>query len=139
MHGTMSLKRFCNLRINYVLFIFNLITLGQGLQNLRTGAKFGNSYYAFSPFILRTLPCEPNAFRKGVRKVINVVATWSLGKTIQKVKWSAVGPTVKIIYGWWGEVKVMLKLVCYNCGVTILETRYSIFFPLCCLYYVRFC
>jgi len=27
-------------------------------------------------------------------------------------------------------VKVMLKLACNNCGVTILETRYSTFFPL---------
>ena len=40
------------------------------------------------------------------------------------------GRTVKGIYGWWIEVKVMLKLVCNNCGVTILETRCSTFFPL---------
>ena len=53
----------CVCIVCYVLFIFNLVTSGQGLQNLLTSAKFGTSYYAFSPFILRTLPCEPNAFR----------------------------------------------------------------------------
>jgi len=30
----------------------------------------------------------------------------------------------------------MLKLVCNICEVTILETRCSTFFPLCCLSYV---
>jgi hypothetical protein len=40
------------------------------------------------------------------------------------------GRTVKGIYGWWSEVKVMLKLVCITCGVTILETRCSTFLPL---------
>jgi len=30
------------------------------------------------------------------------------------------------------EVKVLLKLVYYICAVTILETRYSTFSPLCC-------
>jgi hypothetical protein len=39
------------------------------------------------------------------------------------------GRTVKVTYGLWGEVKVMLKLVCNTCGVTILETRCSTFFP----------
>ena len=38
-----------------------------------------------------------------------------------------------------GEHKVMLKLVCGTCGVTILETRYSTFFLLCCFCYVRCC
>jgi len=38
-----------------------------------------------------------------------------------------------------GEVKVMLKLVRNTCGVTILETRHSTFFPLCCFYYVHCC
>jgi hypothetical protein len=35
------------------------------------------------------------------------------------------------------EVKVMSKLVCNACGVTILETRFNTFFPLCCFSYVR--
>jgi len=30
------------------------------------------------------------------------------------------------------EVKVLLKLTSYTCGVTILETRYSTFSPICC-------
>ena len=77
--------RFCILRVSYVLFFFKLVSLGQGLQNVCTSAKFGTSYYAFSPFILGTLRCELNAFRKRVAKVINVLATWSLGKTIQKM------------------------------------------------------
>jgi hypothetical protein len=42
------------------------------------------------------------------------------------------GSTVKGTYGWWSEEKIMLKLVCNTCGVTILETRCSTFFPLCC-------
>ena len=71
--------------------------------------------------ILGALPCKPNAFRKRVRKVINVVnRSKCVLKTIQKcseVKWSAVKRgksrrTVKGIYGWWSEVKVMLKLLC---------------------------
>jgi len=47
------------------------------------------------------------------------------------------GRTVKGIYGW--EVKVMLKLVFITCGITILETRRSNFFPLCCFSYVHCC
>jgi len=31
----------------------------------------------------------------------------------------------------------MLKLMCNTCGVTLLETRCSIFFPLCCFSYVH--
>jgi len=31
----------------------------------------------------------------------------------------------------------MLKLVCNTCGVTILETTCSTFFPLCCFSYVH--
>jgi len=37
------------------------------------------------------------------------------------------------------EVKVLLKLVCYTCGVTILETKDSTFSPLCCFSYVHCC
>ena len=102
--------------------------------------------------ILETLSCKPNALKKSVRRVIIVVnwrkcecivnylkMQWSELKRTE-VMWSEVsamkggksGRTVKGIYGWWSEVKVLLKLVCYTCGVTILETRYSTFFPLCC-------
>jgi len=49
------------------------------------------------------------------------------------------GRIVKGICGWWSEVKVMLKLVCISCGVTILETKCSIFFPLCCFSYMQCC
>jgi len=38
-----------------------------------------------------------------------------------------------------GEVKVLLKLVCYTCGVTILETMYSTFSPLCSFSCVHCC
>jgi hypothetical protein len=48
------------------------------------------------------------------------------------VKGGKSGLTVKGMYGWLSEVKVTFKLVCITCGVTILETRCSIFFPLCC-------
>jgi hypothetical protein len=33
----------------------------------------------------------------------------------------------------------MLKLVCYTCRVTVLETKYSTLSPLCCFYYVHCC
>jgi len=67
--------------------------------------------------ILGTLPCKPSAFRKRVRRVINVV-NWREREWVVnclKVQWSEVkcsavkgvksGCTVKGIYGWWGEVK----------------------------------
>jgi hypothetical protein len=38
----------------------------------------------------------------------------------------------------WSEVKVLLKMVCCTCGLTILETRYRSFSPLCCFSYVHF-
>ena len=44
--------RSCNLKINYILFFLNFVTLGQGLQNFRTSAKFGTNYYTFSPSVL---------------------------------------------------------------------------------------
>jgi hypothetical protein len=52
------------------------------------------------------------------------------------------------VYGWWSEVKwsevkVQLKLVCYTCGLTTLETRYSCFsyihFILICTVVVLYC
>ena len=101
--------------------------------------------------ILRTLPCKPNAFRKRVRKVINVV-NWGKGvlklsKSVvkwSKVKWSegqcSESGAYREGYLWvakWSEMKVMLKLVCSTCGETILETRCSTFFPLCCFSYAH--
>jgi len=53
------------------------------------------------------------------------------------VKGGKSGCTVKGTYGWWSEVKVMSKLVCNTCGVTILDTMCSTFFPLCCFSYVH--
>ena len=38
---------------------------------------------------------------------------------------------------WLCEVKVLLKMVCYTCGLTTLETRYCSFSPLCCFSYVH--
>jgi len=35
-------------------------------------------------------------------------------------------------------VKVVLKMVCYTCGLTTLETKYCSFSPLCCIFYVHF-
>jgi hypothetical protein len=53
------------------------------------------------------------------------------------------GCTVKGIYGWCSEVKVLLKMVCYTCGLTILETRYCCFsythFVLICTVVVLYC
>jgi hypothetical protein len=91
-----------------------------------------------------------------VRRVINVVnwrkCEWVVNYLKSAVKWSEVqcseggklGCTKKGIYGgWsevkWSEVKVLLKLVCYTCGATILETRYSTFSPLCCFSYLCYC
>jgi len=47
---------------------------------------------------------------------------------VGEVKWS------KVKWGemQWSEVKVLLKLECYTCGLTTLETRY------CCFSYVHF-
>jgi len=36
------------------------------------------------------------------------------------------------------EVKVLLKMVCYTCGLTTLETRYCSFSPLCCFSCMHF-
>jgi len=36
------------------------------------------------------------------------------------------------------ELKVLLKMVCYTCGLTTLETRYCSFSPLCYFSYVHF-
>jgi len=36
-------------------------------------------------------------------------------------------------------ISVMLKLVCIACGVTMLESSCSNFFPLCCFSYVHCC
>jgi len=63
---------------------------------------------------------------------------------VGEVKWSAVkgvksGYNVKGIYGWWSEVKVLLKLVCYTCGLTTLETRYYMHFVLICTVVVSYC
>jgi hypothetical protein len=97
--------------------------------------------------ILGTLPCKPSAFRKRVRKVINVVnyreSAW-VGNYL-KVQWIEVKWSVEQWRGFnrgvpwkvfmvgevkwsedevqWSEVKVLLKLVCYTCGLTTLETR----------------
>jgi hypothetical protein len=42
-----------------------------------------------------------------------------------------------------GEVKVLLKMVCYTCGLTTLETRYCCFsymhFVLICTVVVSYC
>jgi hypothetical protein len=103
--------------------------------------------------MLGTVPSTPNAFRKRVRRVINVVnwrkCEWVVNYLKCAVQWSEVkcsavkggklGHTVKGVYGWWSAVKVLLKLVCYTCGVTILETRYSTFSPLCCFSCVHCC
>ena len=101
--------------------------------------------------ILATFSCKPNCFRKTARRVIDLV-NWrksELFVNYLKVQWSEVkcsavkggksGSTVKGIYGWWSEVKVLLKLLSYTCGITILETRYSNFSPLCCFSYVHCC
>jgi hypothetical protein len=106
--------------------------------------------------ILETIPCKPSAFRKRVRRVINVnwrESEWVVNCLKSAVNWSEVkcsavegvksGCTVKGIYGWWSEVswsavKVLLKMVCYTCGLTTLETRYCSFSPLCCFSYVYF-
>ena len=86
---------------------------------------------------------------KGVKSwctVKGIYGWWS------EVKWSAVKGvkswcTVKGIYGWWSEVrwrsqgsevKVLLQMVYYTCGLTTLETRYCSFSPLCCFSYVHF-
>jgi hypothetical protein len=96
--------------------------------------------------ILGTLPCKPNASRKRVGKVVNVV-NWrecvlnlpiNVGSEAKgsALKGGKSGRTVKGTYRWWsevkwGEVKVTLKLVCSICGLTILETRCITSFPLC--------
>ena len=36
------------------------------------------------------------------------------------------------------EVKILLKMVCYTCGLTTLETRCCSFSPLFCFSYVNF-
>ena len=73
------------------------------------------------------------------RKInINTYGIRYLWKTIQKVYWSEVYCSEGYL-GWWSEVKVLLKLVCCTCRVTILETRYSTFSPLCCVSYVHCC
>jgi len=72
---------------------------------------------------------------------------WKLSKKCSEVKWSVVqwrgggisGRIMKVIYGWWSEVKVVLKLICNNCGLTISVTRFCTSFPLCCLYYLHCC
>jgi hypothetical protein len=38
----------------------------------------------------------------------------------------------------WSEMKVLLKMVCYTCGLTTLETRYCSFSLLCCFLYRHF-
>jgi len=50
------------------------------------------------------------------------------------VKWSE----VKWGEVQWSEEKVLLKIVCYTCGLTTLETRYCSFSPLCCFSYMHF-
>ena len=108
------------------------------------------------------VPCKPSAFRKRVRRVINVVnwreSEWVVNYLKSAVNWSEVkcsavngvksGFTVKGIYGWWSkvkwgevqwsEVKVLLKMVCYTCGLTTLEPRYCSFSPLCCFSCMHF-
>jgi hypothetical protein len=36
------------------------------------------------------------------------------------------------------EVKVLLIMVCYTCGLTTLETMYCFSSPLCCFFYMHF-
>ena len=69
-----------------------------------------------------------NAVKGGLsgRTVKGIYDWWSEEKW-SEVKWSEVKwSEVK-----WSEVKVLLKLVCYACGLTIFETRYSTFDRLC--------
>ena len=64
--------------------------------------------------ILGTLRCKPSAFRKRVRRVVNMV-NWVGCKRSRKcselkwgvVQWTGVksGCTMKGIYGWWSELK----------------------------------
>jgi len=42
------------------------------------------------------------------------------------------------MYATHSEVKVLLKLVCYTCGVTILETMVQYFLPIVLLYLCAF-
>jgi len=55
-------------------------------------------------------------------KIDSFCSAWRLF-LFGEVKWGEVQ---------WSEVKVLLKMVCYTCRWTSLETRYSSFFPLCC-------
>jgi hypothetical protein len=88
--------------------------------------------------------------------VINVVkwrkCEWVVNSLKSAVNWSEVKCsavkgfklrcTVKGICGWWSEmkwgevqwseVKVLLKMVCYTCWLTTLETMY------CCFSYMHF-
>jgi hypothetical protein len=99
--------------------------------------------------ILETLPCKPSAFWKRIRRVINVVnwreKEWVVNylKSVvnwSKVKWSSAVKGVKSGVPWrvfmvgevkwgevqWSEVKILLKMVCYTCGLTTVETRYFV-------------
>jgi hypothetical protein len=84
--------------------------------------------------ILGTLPCKPRAFRKKVRKVINVVNYLKSAVNWIEVKWNVVhwrglhrGVPWRVFM--FGEVKWSWRAVkwseVYTCGLTALETRYS--------------
>jgi len=77
----------------------------------------------------RKCGCVESEVKVSAVKGVNRGVPWRVF-TGGEVKWSAVKGSksrriVKGIYWWWSEVKVLLKLVCYTCGVTISETRYS--------------
>jgi hypothetical protein len=82
----------------------------------------------------------------GVKSRCTVRVTYSLWSEVKwsevkwsEVKWSEVKwSEVKWSGVRWSEVKILLKMVCYTCGLTTLEIRYCSFSPLCCFYYMRF-
>jgi hypothetical protein len=111
--------------------------------------------------IIGTLPCKPSVFRKRVRRVINVV-NWRESEWIVnylksavnwiEVKWRVYREGYVCLVKWsevkwgevqWSEAKVLLKMVCYKCGLTTLETRYCSFsylhFVLICTVVVLYC
>jgi len=92
----------------------------------------GTELIAVNPFGLVS-----TRYYSGVRSVgwIQFVI-WGLNRGVPwrvfmvgEVKWGEVQ---------WIEVKVLLKMVCYTCGLTTLKTRYCSFSPLCCFSYMHF-
>ena len=65
-------------------------------------------------------PIAVNKYIISYRKKLNRGVLWRV-YMVGEVKWSE----VKWVEVQWSEVKVLLKVMCYTCGLTTLENKYS--------------